>query len=347
MQPLAKLLPSFPLLFNLYDLSSGLESAAFQCSTERVKQRLSTLRLGGERRNIAIDPPFEVLAPGEQTLPFIFSSPHSGRVYPKSFLQATRLDGTSIRRSEDSFVDEIFGAAPSFGAPLLKAHFPRAFVDPNREAYELDQAMFETSLPQYVNTRSPRVLAGLGTIARVVRDGAEIYRGKLSFQEAVTRIDSYYKPYHATLRGLLESTHKKFNYAALIDCHSMPSVGGPLDQDIGAARPDIVLGDRYGTSCARRLTDTIERVLSMQGFAVVRNNPYAGGYTTEHYGRPHVGLHTLQIEINRALYMDEDRIERTAGLRRVTTAISTLIRTISEIDWQFLQPSIATGQAAQ
>ena len=305
------------------------------------------MRIGSDRRNAAIDPPFEVLAPTEQTLPFIFSSPHSGRVYPKAFLQATRLDGTAIRRSEDSFVDEIVGAAPSLGAPLLKAHFPRAFVDPNREAYELDPAMFDTPLPQYVNTRSPRVLAGLGTIARVVRDGAEIYRHKLSFQEALARIDTYYKPYHATLRGLLESTHKTFGHAVLIDCHSMPSVGGPLDQDIGASRPDIILGDRFGTSCARRLTDTIERVLTLQGFAVVRNNPYAGGYTTEHYGRPMVGLHTLQIEINRALYMDEERIERTAGLRRVTTAFTTMIRAISEIDWRFLQPSIPSGQAAQ
>ena len=305
------------------------------------------MRIGSDRRNAAIDPPFEVLAPAEQTLPFIFSSPHSGRVYPKAFLQATRLDGTAIRRSEDSFVDEIVGAAPSLGAPLLKAHFPRAFVDPNREAYELDQAMFDTPLPQYVNTRSPRVLAGLGTIARVVRDGAEIYKHKLSFTEALARIDTYYKPYHATLRGLLESTHKKFGHAVLIDCHSMPSVGGPLDQDIGASRPDIILGDRFGTSCARRLTDTIERVLTLQGFAVVRNNPYDGGYTTEHYGRPLVGLHTLQIEINRALYMDEERIERTAGLRRVTAAFTTLIRAISEIDWRFLQPSIPSGQAAQ
>jgi len=191
------------------------------------------------------------------------------------------------------------------------------------------------------------VLAGLGTIARVVRDGAEIYRHKLSFQEALARIDTYYKPYHATLRGLLESTHKTFGHAVLIDCHSMPSVGGPLDQDIGASRPDIILGDRFGTSCARRLTDTIERVLTLQGFAVVRNNPYAGGYTTEHYGRPMVGLHTLQIEINRALYMDEERIERTAGLRRVTTAFTTMIRAISEVDWRFLQPSIPSGQAAQ
>ncbi len=314
----------------------------------RHQTRVNALRIGGgDRRGIAIDPPFEVLAPGEQSLPFVFASPHSGRVYPKSFLQATRLDGTAIRRSEDSFVDEIFGAAPALGAPLIKAHFPRAFVDPNREPYELDQAMFDAPLPQYVNSRSPRVLAGLGTIARVVRDGAEIYGRKINFQEALMRIDTYYKPYHAALRSSLEATHKKFDFAALIDCHSMPSVGGPLDQDIGATRPDIVLGDRFGTSCARRMTDMVERALSLQGFAVVRNNPYAGGYSTEHYGRPAVGLHTLQIEINRALYMDEERMERTAGLKRVTSAITTLIRAMSEVDWRFLRPSISSSQAAQ
>lgn len=302
---------------------------------------------GGEKRGLTIDPPFEVVAPTEQTLPFVFASPHSGRVYPKSFLQATRLDGTAIRRSEDSFVDELFGAAPALGAPMLKAHFPRAFVDPNREAYELDPAMFDGPLPQFVNSRSPRVLAGLGTIARVVRDGAEIYSRKISFQEAQSRIDTYYKPYHATLRGLLESTHKRFGCAVLVDCHSMPSVGGPLDQDIGAARPDVVLGDRFGTSCARRLTDMMERALAMQGFAVVRNNPYAGGFSTEHYGRPSMGLHTLQIEVNRALYMDEERIERTAGMKRVTHAITTLIRALGEVDWRFLRSVLSSSQAAQ
>lgn len=302
---------------------------------------------GGDRRGPSIDPPFEVVAPAEQTLPFVFASPHSGRVYPKSFLQATRLDGTAIRRSEDSFVDEIFGAAPALGAPLLKAHFPRAFVDPNREAYELDPAMFDGPLPQFVNARSPRVTAGLGTIARVVRDGAEIYPKKLPFNEAQARIETYYKPYHATLRALIEATHKQFGYAVLVDCHSMPSVGGPLDQDIGATRPDIVLGDRFGTSCARRLTDMIERALGMQSFAVVRNNPYAGGYSTEHYGRPALGLHALQIEINRALYMDEERIERTAGLKRVTLAMTTLIRAMGEVDWRYLRSTLPSAQAAQ
>ncbi len=305
------------------------------------------LTVGGDRRGPSIDPPFEVLAPANQSLPFVFASPHSGRVYPKTFLQATKLDGTAIRRSEDSFIDEIFGSAPALGAPLLKAHFPRAFVDPNREAYELDPAMFDGPLPQFVNSRSPRVTAGLGTIARVVRDGAEIYTRKISFQEAQSRIDTYYKPYHATLRGLMETTHKQFNAAVLIDCHSMPSVGGPLDQDIGASRPDIVLGDRFGTSCARRLTDMIERALAMQGFAVVRNNPYAGGFSTEHYGRPALGLHALQIEINRALYMDEERIERTSGIKRITQAITTLVRAMGEVDWRFLRSSLPSSQAAQ
>ncbi len=302
---------------------------------------------GGDKRGAAIDPPFEVLAPSEQALPFVFASPHSGRIYPKSFLQASRLDGTAIRRSEDSFIDEIFSAAPALGAPLLKAHFPRAFIDPNREAYELDPAMFDGPLPQFVNSRSPRVTAGLGTIARVVRDGAEIYSRKITFAEAQSRIDSYYKPYHMALRGLIEATHAQFNCAVLVDCHSMPSVGGPLDQDIGAPRPDIVLGDRFGTSCARRLTDMIERALSMQGFAVVRNNPYAGGYSTEHYGRPALGLHALQIEINRALYMDEDSIERSAGIKRVTHAITTMVRAMGEVDWRFLKSPMASSQAAQ
>jgi N-formylglutamate amidohydrolase len=287
------------------------------------------------------------LAPHDQTLPFVFASPHSGRIYPKSFLQVSRLDGTAIRRSEDSFVDEIFSAAPALGAPVLKAHFPRAFIDPNREPYELDPAMFDGPLPQFVNSRSPRVTAGLGTIARVVRDGAEIYSRKITFAEAQSRIDTYYKPYHMALRGLIEATHKQFTCAVLVDCHSMPSVGGPLDQDIGAPRPDIVLGDRFGTSCARRLTDMIERALSMQGFVVVRNNPYAGGYSTEHYGRPSLGLHALQIEINRALYMDEDRMERSAGIKRVTHAITTMVRAMGEVDWRFLRSPMASSQAAQ
>lgn len=299
-------------------------------------------------RSLRIDPPFEVVAPERQTLPFVFASPHSGRVYPHAFLESTRLDSISIRRSEDSFVDELFGMAPDLGAPLIRANFPRAFIDPNREPYELDPAMFDTQLPSFVNVRSPRVAAGLGTIARVVRDGAEIYGRRLTFAEAQNRIEGYYKPYHARLRALLEQTHKQFGCAVLVDCHSMPSIGGPLDQDIGSSRPDLVLGDRFGTSCARRLTDIVDRAFAMQGFAIARNNPYAGGFTTEHYGRPALGLHAVQIEINRALYMDEERIERGPGMLKVSSSIRNLIRALNEIDWRFLRaPLSTTSQAAQ
>ncbi|HAJ47158.1 MAG TPA: N-formylglutamate amidohydrolase [Alphaproteobacteria bacterium] len=294
-----------------------------------------------------INPPFEVFQPGRQQIPFVFACPHSGRVYTRAFLESARLDPISIRRSEDSFVDELFAAGSDLGAIVLKANFPRAYVDPNREPYELDPGMFDGPLPSFINARSPRVAAGLGTIAKVVRDGAEIYSQKLPFAEAQHRIETYYKPYHARLRSLLEETQARFGAAVVIDCHSMPSVGGPLDQDIGASRPDIVLGDRFGASCARRLTDIVERAFSMQGYVVTRNNPYAGGYTTEHYGRPAMGLHSLQIEINRALYMDEERIERGPNMPRLSQAIRNFIRALGEIDWRFLRPLSATGQAAQ
>ncbi len=253
---------------------------------------------------------WDILAPVAQSIPLVFASPHSGTAYAPEFVAASRLDRLSLRRSEDSFVDEIFGAAPGCGAPLLRALFPRAFVDPNREPFELDPAMFADELPAYANTRSPRVTAGLGTIARVVANGEEIYRAKLSFAEAKRRIDTYYWPYHRALGHLLESTRARFGGCLLIDCHSMPSVGGPMDRDAGRRRVDFVLGDVFGTTCAPFVTDAVARYLQAEGYHVQRNIPYAGGFTTRHYGRPNEGVHALQIEINRSLYMDEARFER-------------------------------------
>ena len=189
---------------------------------------------------------YSILRPAEQTMPLVVSSPHSGRDYRPDFLAVSRLDAVTLRRSEDSFVDELFTAAPACGAPLLHALFPRAYVDPNREAYELDPAMFEDSLPDYANTRSPRVRGGLGTIARVVANGAEIHRHKLRVAEALERIRSFYRPYHAALARLIHETRERFGNAVLIDCHSMPSIGGPMDRDPGTSRVDIVLGDRHG-----------------------------------------------------------------------------------------------------
>jgi N-formylglutamate amidohydrolase len=280
----------------------------------------------------------EVIRPAHQTLPLVFASPHSGSAYPAEFVQGSNLDALSLRRSEDSFVDQLFASAEARGAPLLRALFPRAFCDPNREPYELDPAMFEDDLPAFANTRSPRVAAGLGTIARVVANGAEIYGGKLRYAEIASRINGYYKPYHAALRALVDATRDAFGFCVLVDCHSMPSIGGPMDKDPGEARVDFVLGDCFGTACAPAITDTAERVLTGLGHVVTRNDPYAGGFTTRHYGRPADRLHALQIEINRALYMDEETIRPRAEMATLTRNLGQLIDGLGRLASRELVP---------
>jgi N-formylglutamate amidohydrolase len=275
---------------------------------------------------------FRLSAPGEQTVPLVFASPHSGNDYPAAFAARSRLDQLMLRRSEDAFVDEIYAAAPAIGAPLLAALFPRAYVDPNRQAYELDPEMFEGPLPDHVNTSSSRVRTGLGTIARVVTSGEEIYKSKISFIEAKRRIETLYEPYHAELRRLISETKAKFGLCILIDCHSMPSIGGPMDNDQGLRRVDFVLGDRFATACAAAVTSTVENVLKDMDFAVVRNTPYAGGFTTSHYGRPEDGVHALQIEINRALYMDEVAVERGDGFGALVSSMENVIRALAEME---------------
>jgi N-formylglutamate amidohydrolase len=278
------------------------------------------------------EPPYEILGPMQQAVPFILSSPHSGRHYPPEFLAASSLDLKTLRRSEDCFVDELFAEAAALGAPLLCALFPRAYLDPNREPYELDPGMFEDALPAYANTQSLRVAGGLGTLARVVTDGAEIYRQKMLFAEAENRIESLYLPYHRQLRDLIDTARERFGYAVLIDCHSMPSIGGPMDEDSGHDRADIVLGDRFGTSCSPGLTQLVEETLTQQGYSVARNNPYAGGYTTDHYGRPVKAVHTLQIEINRALYMDEELFERRSAITRIVRDMRHLMQKLASLE---------------
>ncbi len=275
--------------------------------------------------------PFALRRPALQTMPVVFASPHSGVDYPAAFLAAARLDRQSLRRSEDAFVDELFAAAPDAGAPLLSALFPRAFVDANREALELDPQMFEDALPPEANTESPRVAAGLGMIARVVASGEEIYGRKLRVAEAIARIEGYWRPYHAMLGDLIAETKRRHGACVLIDCHSMPSVGGPMERDAGRERVDIVLGDCRGTSCALALTDRVESALRQLGYAVARNNPYSGGYVTQHYGRPGEEVHALQIEINRALYMDESDLTRGPGFARLAADMGKLVRALGDI----------------
>lgn len=272
--------------------------------------------------------PFEILSPAEQRLPFVFNSPHSGRCYPKSFLDGSRLDSLAIRRSEDAFVDDLFLSIVPQGAPLIRALFPRAYLDVNREPYELDPKMFNGALPPYANIRSVRVAGGLGTIARIVSERQEIYQARLEVDEALARIETVYKPYHTALRRLLAETHVAFGHAVLVDCHSMPS--SVRGQDT-SPRPDFILGDRYGTSCSPTLSDAAFEILAGMGYRVARNKPYAGGFITEHYGRPAKGLHALQLEINRALYMDEERHCLHDGFARIAADMATFARHLTSI----------------
>jgi len=270
-----------------------------------------------------LNPPFVVARPADLLVPLVFNSPHSGRIYPSTFLAASRLDPHTLRRSEDAFVEELFAFVTDLGAPLLHAHFPRAYLDVNREPYELDPVLFRGGLPHYANTQSVRVAGGLGTIARIVSESDEIYREPLSVEAALERINRLYTPYHDTLAALLLEAKREFGLCVLIDCHSMPS--NPI-ADRGTGRPDFVLGDRFGTSCSGELTRLAASQLEALGYAVALNKPYAGGYITEHYGRPHKAQHVLQIEINRALYMDETRFEKSAGFERLRAGLETMVR---------------------
>jgi len=276
-------------------------------------------------------PPFRLMRPARQRVPLVFASPHSGAHYTADFLAEARLDPVALRRSEDSFVDELFAAAPGAGAPLLAATFPRVFCDANREPWELDPGMFDGPLPAWVNTASPRVGAGLGTIARVVATGEPVYRRKLPFAEAEERVRDFWQPYHAALSELIEETRAGFGCCLLIDCHSMPSHAAH-----GSAPTDFVLGDAHGTSCAPRATRMIEETLTGLGYRVRRNDPYAGGYITRHYGAPRRGVHALQIEVARRLYMDEARVKRAPGMVPLRRDIGQLITLLSGADWSFL-----------
>ncbi len=287
------------------------------------------------------DPPFEAIEPAQCRGPVLFNSPHSGRVYPRAFLLTSRLDLPTLRRSEDSFVDDLIAGLVERGHPIMRAHFPRCYVDVNREPYELDPRMFEGRLPSFANTRSMRVAGGLGTVARVVGDAQEIYDQRIAVAEALRRIDALYKPYHRTLRRVFIRLQREFGAAILVDCHSMPSTTGGRDE---RPRADLVIGDRYGTSCVAPVTEAIEQTLRGFGYVVSRNKPYAGGFITEHYGNPASGLHAVQLEINRALYMDERRYERSASFDRLAGELAVLADRLAEIPLEELRPYRAAAE---
>ena len=272
--------------------------------------------------------PFEVTRPAEQRVPFVFNSPHSGRQYPASLLESSRLSSHALRRSEDVLVDELFSSVVEIGAPLLRANFPRCWLDVNREPYELDPLLFNERLPGHANSRSMRVAGGLGTIPRLVSENQPIYQKAPQLSDALWRIENVYRPYHDALRKLIARTAVRFGHCVLVDCHSMPSRGGNKEQGM---RPDIIIGDRYGTSCHGDISQELVRGFTQLGYSATSNKPYAGGFITEHYGRPLKGLHTVQIEINRALYMDEQRIEPNANFDAFRMVLNGVIAQIADI----------------
>jgi N-formylglutamate amidohydrolase len=275
----------------------------------------------------------------------VFASPHSGRVYPPGLMAASCLDAESIRQSEDAHVDDLISGAPAHGATVIAARLARAWIDVNREPWELDPAMFEDELPSYAKGRTPRVAAGLGSIARIVSDGQEIYHRKLTFAEALARVEAVHRPYHAALADLLAEARQARGAAVLIDWHSMPSAAarhgagahGANGRGANArgddAGCDVVLGDRFGGACAPAVARLAEQCFRDLGYIVARNAPYAGGYTTEHYGRPVRKVHALQVEINRALYMDERTLAPTAGFRSLKADLESVFATLAAVDW--------------
>ena len=283
-----------------------------------------------------IDPAFDVVEPSRLTAPFLFNSPHSGVMYPRAFVDQVRLDMQTLRRSEDTLVDSLFCDVTTLGMAFMRAHFPRCYLDVNREPYELDPRMFEGRLPAYANTRSMRVSGGLGTIARIVGEAQEIYGRRIPVDDAITRIETYYKPYHRTLRRLMVQMQRQFGVAVLVDCHSMPSGGIPRDE---RSRIDMVIGDRYGTSCAGAIPDVMESELRGRGYSVVRNKPYAGGFITEHYGNPASGMHAVQIEINRALYMDEHTYRPSEKFEKLRQDMLEVAQALSKIAQLELAPA--------
>ncbi|WP_319824967.1 N-formylglutamate amidohydrolase [Thalassovita sp.] len=269
---------------------------------------------------------YRLTEPETRTTSVVFASPHSSREYPKSFLRQTVLDDHTIRSSEDAFVDQLFAAAPRFGAPLLEARAPRAFVDMNRSADELDPALVQGMRKV---TYNPRIMSGLGVVPRVVANSRCIYSGKLPLSEVQDRIRTYWHPYHERLQDLLADSHALFGEAILIDCHSMPHEA--LDSLVrsGARRSEVVLGDRFGAAASAEVMEVIENAFRAEGLTVSRNAPFAGAYTTQHYGRPSRNQHVVQVEIDRALYMNEQLIRPNNNFRPLQEALTRVIARIT------------------
>lgn len=271
---------------------------------------------------------FELIRPEQVSSSVVFASPHSGREYAWSFMRRSILSDLAIRSSEDAYVDRLIENVPDFGAPLLLATVPRAFVDLNRNVDELDPALIEGVKK---NAHNPRIASGLGVIPRVVANGRAIYRGKLSQVEARKRLNDFWHPYHAALNGVLSEAHRTFSRAILVDFHSMPREALSGVDRFRKGRPEIVLGDRFGASANGVIVDQIESAFANAGFRVSRNSPFAGAFITQHYGRPSLDQHAVQVEIDRSIYMDEAAIKPNAQFEDVKARLSSVVAEICDI----------------
>jgi N-formylglutamate deformylase len=272
--------------------------------------------------------PFDLSLPEVRETSVVFASPHSGRDYGAAFLAASVLDEHTIRSSEDAFIDALFGTATAHGAPFLKARVPRAFVDLNRSTEELDPALIRDVRAVAHN---PRVSSGLGVIPRVVAGGRAIYRGKIPLAEAEARIRTHWHPYHRALAGLMDDSAAMFGEAILIDCHSMPHEAIDSLSHPKGYRPEVVLGDRFGAAARADIVDRVEAAFTDAGLRVIRNAPFAGAYTAQHYGRPSRRQHVVQVEIDRALYMDEARIRPNRNFDAMRDLLDGVLADIAAI----------------
>lgn len=284
--------------------------------------------------------PYHLTLPERRTTGVVFASPHSGRMYPASFLRGSVLDDRAIRSSEDAFVDRLLDVVTDFGAPLLAAMAPRAFVDLNRAPDELDPAVVEGVT---MGAHNPRISSGLGVVPRVVAGGKAIYRGKMPRHEAEARVSAWWHPYHAQLADLMTAAKRDFGIAILIDMHSMPHEALDAIAAIGARsglrRPEVVIGDRYGTSASDEIVSRVETAFEAVGLRVVRNTPFAGAYIAQTYGRPQAESHAVQVEIDRSLYMNEREIRPNGnfdGFRRMLAGVLEEIAAIGRVHPQSL-----------
>lgn len=271
---------------------------------------------------------YKLIMPDVRTTAVVFASPHSGREYPWNFVRRTNLDERTLRSSEDAFVDRLFDAAPRHGAPLLTAIAPRAWIDVNRSSEELDPALIEGVKR---TAHNPRVASGLGEVPRVVANGRSIYRGKITRKEADARIEEFWKPWHQALQTLMDDSTALFGEAILIDCHSMPHEAIESISHTRGARPEIVLGDRFGAAAGSDVVDKIESALTSAGLRVARNAPFAGAFVTQNYGRPARNRHVVQVEIDRSLYMNEHQIRPNNNFKAFKALIDRVVSDVTEI----------------